>query len=63
MPRKPIYIVRMIAQGVAVAGRFTITPSGYVTDVRAQRRLVAAFVKRLRSIGLEVSPKQPEAHR
>lgn len=63
MRRKPIYIVRMIAQGVAVVGQVTITPSGYVTDVVARRRLVAAFVKQLRSIGLEVTPKQPEAHR
>lgn len=63
MRRRPIYIVRMIAQGVAVSGLVTISPSGYVSDAAARRRLVAAFVKRLRSVGLEVTPKQPEAHR
>lgn len=59
--RKPIYILRMVANGLELHGSVTIAANRYVGDAR--RRVIDAFLQKLRDLGIEASPKQPEAHR
>jgi hypothetical protein len=61
--RKPIYILRMSANGLEVHGQVTIMTGSYVQPLAAKRRVVAAFLKKLRAIGIEASPKMVEVHR
>lgn len=61
--RKPIYVLRMSANGIELTGRVTIAVNPFVQGKTAQRKVMAAFLKQLRAVGIEASPKQPEAHR
>jgi hypothetical protein len=60
--RKPIYFVRMATRVVTLTGSLTIEASPSLTDTQ-RREAVEAIVRKLRSIGIEASPKQPEIHR
>jgi hypothetical protein len=61
--RKPIFIVRMAKNGLTVTGQLQIKTGPYFATAEARRQRVAEFVAQLRELGLEITPKQPEAHR
>ena len=61
--RKPIYVLRMAANGIRLTGRVTFETNPYVQPETARRKVIGAFLQKLRSIGIEASPKQLEVHR